>query len=77
MTEKGQGLSKEKAELQKLLDSLKEVIPKTGEPIKEKKELSEILCKPKILPLKSLTLQKLEEMEKDMIVAAKGGGLNG
>ena len=73
MAERGQGIAKDKAELQRLLESLKEVTPKTGVPIKEKKEFSEILCKPKILPLKSLTLQKLEEMEKEILVAAKGG----
>ncbi len=71
--DKSQGLKKDKAELQKLLDSLKEITSKTGVPIKEKKEFSEILCKPKILPLRSLTLQKLEEMEKELLVAAKGG----
>jgi len=31
--------------------------------LSEKGNLTEILCKPKILPLKSITLQKLEEME--------------
>jgi BBSome-interacting protein 1 len=40
-----------------------EVLPKTGLVVSEKGPLSEILCKPKIMPLKSITLQKLEEME--------------
>ena len=31
----------------------------------------EILCKPKILPLKSLTLQKLEELEKQVNLNTK------
>ena len=36
--------------------------------------MSEILSKPKIMPLKSITLQKIEEMEKEaaqMAVQAK------
>jgi hypothetical protein len=41
----------------------KEVLPKSGLVVSEKSELQEILCKPKIIPLKSITLQKLEEME--------------
>ena len=31
----------------------------------------QVFCKPKILPLKSVTLQKLEEMEKLMLDIAK------
>lgn len=31
----------------------------------------QVLCKPKILPLKSVTLQKLEEMEARMAEVAK------
>jgi maleate cis-trans isomerase len=31
----------------------------------------QVLCKPKILPLKSVTLEKLEEMEARMNEAAK------
>lgn len=42
---------------------LHEVLPKAGLVVSEKGNLTEILCKPKILPLKSITLQKLEEME--------------
>ena len=29
----------------------------------EKGNLSEVLCKPKIMPIKSLTLEKIEDME--------------
>ena len=43
--------------------AVQEVLPKTGLVVSEKGPLSEILCKPKIMPLKSITLQKLEEME--------------
>ncbi|WIA42143.1 hypothetical protein OEZ86_009411 [Tetradesmus obliquus] len=42
---------------------LQEVLPKSGLVVSEKGGLSELLCKPKLLPLKSITLQKLEEME--------------
>jgi hypothetical protein len=42
---------------------LHEVLPKSGLVVSEKGGLSELLCKPKLLPLKSITLQKLEEME--------------
>ncbi|GFH26418.1 BBSome-interacting protein 1, partial [Haematococcus lacustris] len=41
----------------------KEVLPKAGLVVSEKGNLTEVLCKPKILPLKSITLQKLEDME--------------
>ena len=44
----------------------------------EKSNLTEVMCKPKILPLKSNTLQKLEKMEQEMakqqrIATAAGG----
>jgi BBSome-interacting protein 1 len=42
---------------------LQEVLPKSGLVVSEKSGVSELLCKPKLLPLKSITLQKLEEME--------------
>jgi BBSome-interacting protein 1 len=48
-----------------LLKRLKEIIPKNGIVFNEKNEFSEILCKPKLLPLKSLTIRKLEELEKE------------
>eukprot|EP00657_Telonema_sp_P-1_P006345 TRINITY_DN24755_c0_g1_i1.p1 TRINITY_DN24755_c0_g1~~TRINITY_DN24755_c0_g1_i1.p1 ORF type:complete len:101 (-),score=38.48 TRINITY_DN24755_c0_g1_i1:127-429(-) len=41
-----------------------EILPKAGLVYSEKGNLSEVLCKPKIMPMKSVTLQKLEEMEK-------------
>ena len=43
---------------------LREVLPKAGLVYSEKGNLSDILCKPKIMPIKSITLQKLEAMEK-------------
>ncbi|KAK3262417.1 hypothetical protein CYMTET_28728 [Cymbomonas tetramitiformis] len=44
--------------------TLQEVLPKAGLVYSEKGNLSEVLCKPKIMPLKSITLERLEEMEK-------------
>ena len=44
---------------------LQEVLPKAGLVYSEKGTLSEVLCKPKILPIKSVTLEILEQMEKD------------
>lgn len=55
----------------KLLSALKEVSQKNGLIYPEKGASSEILCKPKILPMKSLTLEKLEEMEKALTKASK------
>lgn len=54
-----------------LLEQLKEIIPKNGLVFSEKGSFSEILCKPKILPLKSLTLLKLEDMEKELQILSK------
>merc|ERR1712060_750407 len=45
---------------------LKEILPKAGLVYSEKALLSEALCKPKILPLKSSTLLKLEKMEQEL-----------
>jgi BBSome-interacting protein 1 len=45
---------------------VKEILPKAGLVYSEKATLSEVLCKPKILPLKSATLMKLEKMESDL-----------
>lgn len=46
---------------------LKPVIPKTGMVYSQKNEFQEIMCKPKLIPLKSLNLMKLEEMEKELL----------
>ena len=43
---------------------LQEVLPKAGLVYSEKGNLSEVLCKPKILPIKSNTLEKLESLEQ-------------
>lgn len=64
-------MNKSNVNPQELLAQLKEVIPRNGLVYSEKGSFSEILCKPKILPLKSLTLQKLEEMEKQLQMDSK------
>ena len=48
-----------------LINQLRQIIPKNGIVFNEKEEFSEILCKPKLLPLKSMTLKKLEDLEKN------------
>jgi BBSome-interacting protein 1 len=47
------------------MSKIKEIIPKNGIVFNEKIEFPEVLCKPKILPLKSVTLKKLEQMERE------------
>lgn len=42
----------------------KEVIPKSGQLYQEDFP-SVVLCKPKIMPLKSITLEKMEKMQKE------------
>jgi len=43
---------------------IKEVLPKQGQ-LYDEDLPSMVLCKPKLLPLKSVTLEKLEKMQKD------------
>jgi len=43
---------------------IEEILPKAGLVYSEKANLSEVLCKPKIMPIKSMTLSKIEEMQK-------------
>ena len=50
---------------QNIFKKLKEIIPKNGIVFNEKNEFSEILCKPKLLPLKSVNIKKLENLEKE------------
>ena len=47
------------------IKKLREIIPKNGIVYNEKQELNDVLCKPKLLPLKSFTIRKLEELEKN------------
>ena len=48
-----------------LIKQLRQIIPKNGIVFNEKNDFSEVLCKPKLLPLKSMTLKKLEDLEKN------------
>ena len=43
---------------------IKEVLPKQGQ-LYEEDLPTMILCKPKLMPLKSVTLEKLEKMQSD------------
>ena len=52
---------------------LSEVLPKAGLVYSEKGNLSEVLCKPKILAIKSMMLEKIEKMDRDMAKGAAGG----
>ena len=42
-------------------------MPRAGLVYSEKSNLTEVMCKPKILPLKSQTLVKLEKLEVEMV----------
>jgi BBSome-interacting protein 1 len=42
-----------------------EVLPKAGLVYSEKGQLTETLSKPKIMPLKSITLERIEQMERE------------
>ena len=44
--------------------SIAEVLPKAGLVYSERGNLTEVLCKPKILPLKSVVLEQLEKIER-------------
>jgi len=44
---------------------IEEILPKVGLVYSEKANLSEVLCKPKIMPIKSMTIAKIEKMQKD------------
>jgi hypothetical protein len=52
---------------------LREVIPKSGIVISERGELTEMLCKPKILPLKSQVLEQLKKIEETTDAAINEG----
>lgn len=49
---------------------VQEVLPKYGLLFTEQSPMP-VLCKPKIMPLKSVTLEKLEKMQKDAQEAIK------
>jgi BBSome-interacting protein 1 len=43
-----------------------EFVPKAGFLFSEQNLVAGVMCKPKIMPLKSITLQKIEEMERKL-----------
>jgi BBSome-interacting protein 1 len=45
---------------------LMEILPKSGLVYSERGSLSEVLCKPKIIPIKSSVLEKLEQIEQKL-----------
>lgn len=51
---------------------IEEILPKSGLLYSEKGNLAEVLCKPKIMAIKSLTLQKIEDMQKQATKGAQG-----
>lgn len=55
---------------------LKHVIPKSGMVYSQKNEFQEIMCKPKLIPLKSMNLVKLEQMEKELMTQTNPAGQN-
>ena len=50
---------------QDILKQLKNLVPKNGVVFNEKIDFPDVLCKPKLLPLKSMTIKKLENLEKN------------
>ena len=50
---------------EELIKSLKTVVQNNGILFSETKNFAEVLCKPKLLPLKSITIRKLEELDKE------------
>ncbi len=58
-------LSVQKGHIKK--QTFTEVLPRTGMLYTEESQ-SMVLCKPKIMPLKSVTLEKLEKMQKDVSI---------
>ncbi len=50
--------------------SIKELIPKRGY-LHCEDELTYVLCKPKLLPLKSFTMEKLEKIQAEAVEKAK------
>jgi BBSome-interacting protein 1 len=46
---------------------ISEIFPKSGLVFSERDHLTEVLCKPKIIPLKSAVLEKLEKLERKTV----------
>ena len=52
-------------EQQDVIKQLRNLVPKNGVVFNEKIDFPDVLCKPKLLPLKSMTIKKLEDLEKN------------
>ena len=48
-------------------DRIPEIAPKAGLVFSERGLLTGVMCKPKVMPIKSMTLEKIEEMEKKLL----------
>lgn len=56
------------------VEPISEVLPKTGLVYSEKSTMVEVLCKPKLMAIKSSSLIRLEELEKQAIANLNSGG---
>ena len=70
-------MSDKDREREALKAQLSEVLPKTGLVYSERGAMTEILCKPKIMPIKSDALKKFERMEKEMMETNDEEGKDG
>lgn len=52
---------------------IEELLPKAGLIYSERGALTEVLCKPKLLPIKSATLEKLERLEREAAAVGNAG----
>ncbi|KAM6306186.1 BBSome-interacting protein 1 [Aegotheles albertisi] len=50
--------------------AIREVLPKQGQ-LSVEDEVAMVLCKPKVMPLKSASLEKLEKLQRAALEAAR------
>lgn len=77
MSEFGSGPAESSAVAGAARPVLREVLPKAGLVYSEKGHLSEVLCKPKLLPIKSATLEQIERLEKEAAAALQAASAAG
>lgn len=58
-------------------EEIKEILPQAGEIYSEKQKFSFVLCKPKIMPIKSKAQKKLEKIEKTLRDGARNSPSSG
>lgn len=46
---------------------IQEVLARAGLVYSEKSNLNEVMCKPKLMPLKSVTLERIEKMQQEAL----------